>query len=301
VAAVAFSPDGEKLASGRCHPFPLPAYNDLLNVWDVNNGKIVATPAWTASCIFCVAFSPDGRFLASTETQEIKLWDAASWKNVATLGPLNVSGGRSQAFAISPDGKTIAAIAGDGKVGGNTRVMLWCTSTRTRYRTLNADGNVGSLVFAPDGNRVAATVRGSVEILGLATGKIADSFRDPRGCCLDCIAIAANGKTLAAGGETTIDLWSTETHLNHHIERAHGRDDGRGYHVRSVAFSPDGKTLASAGTDGSVKLWSVKTGANLLTAHEPGTSCLVFSPDGKAIALGSTNGTISLWNVMRGK
>ena len=78
---------------------------------------------------------------------------------------------------------------------------------------------------------------------------------------------------------------------------------GHSFFVKSVAFSPDGKTLASGSDDDTIKIWDVATGKELrtLSGHTSVVNSVAFSPDGKTLASGSGDGTIKLWEVESGK
>jgi len=103
---LAFSPDGETLASGQ--------FAAGLALWDVRSGKRRSTPGRSGSWLSCVCFSPDGKTLASAHGGEVQLWDPLTGQELYSfpLGGLAVNG-----LAFSPDGKTLAVICGDGTIG----------------------------------------------------------------------------------------------------------------------------------------------------------------------------------------
>jgi WD40 repeat protein len=205
---VAFSPDGKTLASGtepsRTVVRTDPNRNPLI-LWDMAKGKITASlPGHTAS-IDSVAFSPDGKSVASgSSDQTIRLWDMATGKHTAILKGHTSS---IKSVAFSPDGKTLASGSHD------TTVRLWETATGKEIRVLDAHhSSVTSLAFSPD------------------------------------------GQTLASGSsDNTIELWDVGTGKS--TATLGGRKEPFG-DVRSVAFSPDGKTLAAA-NGGTITAWDV--------------------------------------------
>jgi WD40 repeat protein len=175
----------------------------------------------------------------------------------------------------------------------------------------------GSVAFSPDGKLLASgggpvkqkdgpSVTGEIKLWEVATGKnIATLEGHPgHGCFSNMFAIACDvafspdGKTLASAGQDTVELWEVATGKN----TATFKWPAAGV-VRRVAFSPDGKTLAAGtylerGQGGEIRLWDVSTGKN--TATLEGAS-VAFSPDGKTLALGGKDGTIQLWDLPRGR
>ena len=112
-----------------------------------------------------------------------------------------------------------------------------------------------------------------------------------------CIAFCPNSTTLVSGGLDGINLWDVATGKNTATFK-----ENRGP-VNSVAFSPNGKALASGNWDHTITLWDVKTGKvrASIKGHASVVNSVAFSPDGKTLASGSYDRTIRLWNVKMGK
>jgi WD40 repeat protein len=162
--------------------------------------------------------------------------------------------------AFAPDGKTVASGSLD------RTVRLWDTTTGKEYATLRGhSGYVWSLAFARNGKTLAsgsgirwtdkqgkaADGHGDVKVWDLATGKEVFSEKTPNGP-VNCVAIAADSKTLAfCGPDTTIRLWDLTTGKQQATFKGHSEN------VCCVAFASNGKVLASGSQDTTIKLWDI--------------------------------------------
>src|SRR5947209_8413977 len=175
-----------------------------------------------------------------------------------------------------------------------------------RVLTLSGhEGEVHSVVFTPDGrwlavalNYVESSGQCGVVLLDTQGGKLGAEARrvQAQNCPLSSAALSADGRLLATG-TNEVRLWNAQTgELLHTLE-------GQSVITESVAFSPDGQMLASAGhVDSTVRLWDVRAGTlkqELKSAHEAPTA-VAFSPDGKLLATGGYDGALKFWDAAGG-
>lgn len=244
----------------------------------------------TFSQVLAVAFSPDGKLLATGDiNHEIQLWRVADGQLLLTFA---VQEGWIWSVAFSPDGKLLASSA-------NQSVHLWDVQSGELIQTLNGySDRVFSVAFSPDGQLLATGSEDRwVRIWELRTGTLlhqlsghTDEVRS--------VAFALNHQRLtlaSASYDGTVRLWDAVKGKCWQILTDSSR-------LRSVAFSPDGLTLACGGASGYLRLWQVKTGRALrsLNAEQPVRS-LAFSTDGRTIASGSDDGKVRLWNYHTGE
>jgi WD40 repeat protein/serine/threonine protein kinase len=247
-----------------------------------------------------VAFSPDGKRLASATLGEavppaFKIWDPRTGKELFSLpgkhGPFAPS-----ALAFSPDGRLLAR---NGSARGT--VELWDATTGRLARTLDRVGEAWSLVFCPDGSRLAIGGGGGVDaapvrICDVASGKIMHTLEGHQSYVYS-LAFSPDGKRLTTGGhDDKVKIWDTDTGRVAFLLKNQGPS------VQGVAFSPDGKRLASTNQE-LVKVWDAKTGEELfyLRGHEGTVNAVAFSPDGKRLASGSSDRMIKVWDVAAGR
>ncbi len=244
-----------------------------------------------SNVVHAVAFSPDGRTLASaSEDNSIKLWDVIVRREVRTVA---AHSNGANAVAFSPDGRTFAS------GGGDNQVKLWdAASGRELYDLAGHSGRIYSVAFSPDG-RVLASASGdhSVKLWDVAAGRELRTLSGHKDA-VRSVAFSPDGRSLATGGvDKTVKLWDIAS--GRELQTLTGHTDW----ISAVSFSPDGKVLASGSWDHTAKLWDVATGRELrtLAGHSNQIWSVAFAPNGRLLATGSYDHTIKLWDAGSGR
>jgi WD40 repeat protein len=196
-------------------------------------------------------------------------------------------------LAFSPDGKTLA------EAGGG--IYLWDVATGRRRRLFPEWRLLSGtcLAWSPDGKRLAAADTFAAELYDAASGELLQEWRPYRNKDLmpiRSVAFGPGGKMIALGGDGGLLLWTLDLCPD---RRLTGHSDT----VRGIAFSTDGKHLASASEDKTVRIWEVATGKEVrrLSGHEGGVRCVAWAPGGRLLASGGAEGTVCLWDAQTGK
>ncbi len=291
IEGLAFSPDGQTLASSG-------SGDGTIRFWDVRTGDQKHAVTGYADYVYSVAFNPDGKFFASGYADgSIRFWDAETGLHLKTFKGSNYD---ASCLVFSLDGKTLAHAD-----GLNIRLQDAGTGEEKMLLTGHTWG-MHSMALSPDGDILASGSEDTtIRLWDMHTGEHKRTLNGHKHRVYS-VAFSPDGKTLASGSDdNTIRLWNVDTGeieriLTGHDGEFEGVDNGHSSveGVKSVAFSPDGETLASGGGDNVIHLWNIGTGKREMTlvGHTHWVFSLAFSPDGKTLTSGSVDSDIRLWD-----
>lgn len=257
--------------------------DNTIKLWNLQNDSVVTLSGHTDK-VNSIAFSPNGQLLVSgSNDRSVKLWDVHQKQNIATLKHKPFGSGVSQinAVAFSPDGEILAS-------AGYKSVKLWNTDNQIEIATLEHEDWVYSLVISPDGKYLAAVDGKMMKIWNMQKRQVVAQLEGDSSW-IGAIAFSPDNQFFASGGsEGIIKLWS----LSNWEVFGEIKDVSS---VSDLAFSPNSKTIVSAGND--VSLWSVENGRKLISfkRHTGWVMDAAFSHDGSTVVSGGLeDGTLRI-------
>jgi eukaryotic-like serine/threonine-protein kinase len=280
----------------RPSPGPGPASN--VGPWQVRQTLS------TDSRVYAVAFDPADRLIATASSEglredrefisEIRVWDPVSGQ---MLNQTTEHSEGTLSIAFSPDGQTLVSVTGSGSARNRIgKVKLWDARTGALKWAVSAHSDYAtSVAFSPDGKSVASGSRDhTVKLWDAATGGLLKTLQTPDE--VNAIAFSPSGNLIAIAGKKGVELWDTDAgEVNQSLS-------GTSFSPSSVAFSPDGKLVASGDLSGQLTLWDVQSGAikNTFHDHSDVIVTVAFSPDGKLLASGGYDSTAIVFDLEKG-
>ena len=312
VTGISYSPDGRRLATS--------SRDGTVKLWDLDNGRELRTYRWhqqgeddagNVLKVPNVAFSPDGKTVASSGGKLIHVWDAATGETRHTL---KGHAAAARGLAFSPDGKTLVT-------GGDDRkVIVWDLGTGLAKFTLPDQSNRVEAVAVSAGKgptRTIATVNASGELLIYPLGDearpqllglaVADGGLGAAGA-FGVAFVGETGNVLTCGGDPRVRL-TTGPEVGAAVAgvgtaaRFYGGHAGP---VNCLAATPDGTRFVTGGSDRTARVWETATGKSLAVftsaalptageTREVGVSAVAIAPDGASVAVGTVEGLLQLW------
>ncbi len=284
INALDFSPQGATLAVGLS--------NKVVQIWDCKSGVLQSSLPVEPQVITQLAYSPDGESIAIATALTVRLRNVKTGRLFSKL----VHGLRLRGMTFSPDGKSFICGSED------KTAIEWDVATGKRRQVFGRASTIWSVALAPDGKTLAAASEESAVFLwDVASGELIRTLPMPGSA--SAVAFSPDGSILVISSllSPEIQVWDFARGIK--LNSLTGHKIG----VRNLAFSPDGKRLASGGLDNTTRLWAVKktneisiTSSFVLREHQKPVLSVAFSPDSSVLATSSADKTINCWEVANG-
>ncbi|MCT7952883.1 serine/threonine protein kinase [Ancylothrix sp. C2] len=283
VNAVAFSPLGNLLASGSS--------DKTIKLWQLDNGKLLATFTGHSDDVNSLAFSPEGQYLASGSLDRtIKLWQLDTGKLLGTFAGHSDS---VLSVAFSPGGQFLASGSWD-----KTVKVIHLPTGKLLYTLGGHGAGVRTVAFSPDGKILASGCWDkTINLWKMENGELLETLGghlDP----VSSLAFSPRSVTLVSGSEDkTIKIWQFDKRGE--LTAPTRTLAGHSNWVNTVSINPRSPILASGSRDKTIKLWHLQSGQLLqtLSGESYTVNAVIFSPDGQTLVSGSEDKTIKIWRM----
>ena len=278
VNSVAFSPDGQELASG--------SDDRTIKIWQLNHQQVLRTLPGHLDWVYATAISPDGEMLVSgSKDKTIKLWDLHTGQELRSL-PLHTSYVNSVAF--SSDGQAIASGSYD------RTIKIFHLKTGEIVSLTGHSREVLSVAFSPNAQKlVSASADRTIKVWDLDTGKALHTITGHTGD-VNAVAISPDGQLIASvSDDKTLKIWNLNTAQELRTFTGHTGD------VNAITINKDSQIVATGSDDKTIKIWNIATGEEISTlkGHLGAVFAVAFSPNGQQLISGSADETIRIWQV----
>lgn len=287
ITALAFSPDGSEVAASGYHE---------LTMWKAADGTPTRRLAGLPERTYDVAFSPDGKWMATASGDPgqfgaVRLWIAEPNGGGKPVRDLAESSDVVYAVAFSPDSQLLAA------AGADRAIRIWKVESGELLATIEDHADwIFDIAFSPDGKRLASASRDkTAKVFDVEKKESLVTFPGHANTVY-CVSFSPDGKQVYTGGEDNqIRVWNPDDDA-----KQAATIGGFGGAVFRLQFTPDGKSLAACGSDKTVRLIEANKVKATLEGHKDWVYSLALSADGKTLASGSWDGDVRLWNLADG-
>ena len=290
ITAVAFSPDGNAIATSGYHE---------INLWKFADGTIDRRLTGLAERIYEIAYSKDGKWLATASGDpgqfgSVKLWTAEPGGGGKPVRDLLESTDSVFAIAFSPDSKLVAA------AGADRAIRVWEVDSGKLVTTIEDHADwILDIAFSPDGHRLASASRDKTcKVFDIVKKESLVTFPG-HAAPVQTVRFSPDGKLVVSGGDDNlVRFWNPDDEAKQ--VRQIG---GFGGPVFKIEYTPDGKSLAACGSDRVVRIFNPESGAQekALEGHKDWVYTIAIANDGKSLVSGSWDGEVKVWTLADGK